>query len=88
MVFVGSNPDIPAICGLLAQSVEHLTFNQGVRGSKPRWVTKASIFEAFLFIFCYFLFVCIQYCIQIFHFTGNSIINYPLLINDIFYDSM
>ncbi len=22
----------------LAQSVEHLTFNQGVRGSNPRWV--------------------------------------------------
>ena len=25
----------------LAQSVEHLTFNQGVRGSNPRWVTKS-----------------------------------------------
>ena len=25
----------------LAQSVEHLTFNQGVRGSSLRWVTKA-----------------------------------------------
>ncbi len=24
----------------LAQSVEHLTFNQGVRGSNPRWITK------------------------------------------------
>ncbi len=23
----------------LAQSVEHLTFNQGVRGSNPRWIT-------------------------------------------------
>ena len=35
-VFVGSNPAIPATYGLLAQSVEHLTFNQGVRGSIPR----------------------------------------------------
>ena len=25
---------------LLAQLVEHLTFNQGVRGSSPRWVTR------------------------------------------------
>ncbi len=24
----------------LAQAVEHLTFNQGVRGSIPRWITK------------------------------------------------
>ncbi len=24
----------------LAQTVEHLTFNQGVRGSSPRWLTK------------------------------------------------
>ena len=29
-----------AICEPLAQSVEHLTFNQGVRGSNPRWLTK------------------------------------------------
>ncbi len=27
----------------LAQSVEHLTFNQGVRGSNPRWVTNKNI---------------------------------------------
>ena len=26
--------------GLLAQAVEHLTFNQVVRGSSPRWLTK------------------------------------------------
>ena len=31
----GSNPSIPAKRGLLAQSVEHLTFNQGVQGSIP-----------------------------------------------------
>ena len=29
-----------AACDPLAQSVEHLTFNQGVRGSNPRWITK------------------------------------------------
>ena len=27
----------------LAQSVEHLTFNQGVRGSNPRWFTRLSL---------------------------------------------
>ena len=27
-------------CGPLAQAVEHLTFNQVVRGSSPRWLTK------------------------------------------------
>ena len=27
----------------LAQSVEHLTFNQGVRGSNPRWITKKAV---------------------------------------------
>ena len=36
VVFVGSNPAIPAKNGLLAQSVEHLTFNQGVWGSIPQ----------------------------------------------------
>ena len=33
---VGSNPTSPAkYYGLLAQAVEHLTFNQGVAGSSP-----------------------------------------------------
>ena len=31
--FVGSNPAAPAISDSLAQSVEHLTFNQGVWSS-------------------------------------------------------
>ena len=31
----GSNPASP-VYGILAQSVEHLTFNQVVRGSNPR----------------------------------------------------
>ncbi len=35
----GSNPDTPANCEPLAQSVEHLTFNQGVTGSSPVWLT-------------------------------------------------
>ena len=30
----------------LAQSVEHLTFNQGVRSSSLRWVTKKGIYPA------------------------------------------
>ena len=45
--FAGSNPASPAILwdritkeyGALAQSVEHLTFNQVVRGSNPRCFT-------------------------------------------------
>ncbi len=37
--FVGSNPAAPAILDPLAQLVEHLTFNQGVRRSNRRWVT-------------------------------------------------
>ena len=38
--FAGSNPASPVLefnnYGILAQSVEHLTFNQVVRGSNPR----------------------------------------------------
>ena len=37
--FVGSIPATPANDDPLAQLAEHLTFNQGVRGSNPRWVT-------------------------------------------------
>ena len=38
----GSNPASPAIflSGILAQSVEHLTFNQGVGGSNPPCLMK------------------------------------------------
>ncbi len=41
---VGSNPATPAkkiytVYDPLAQSVEHLTFNQGVRSSNLRWIT-------------------------------------------------
>ena len=31
---------ITLYCGILAQSVEHLTFNQVVRGSNPRCLTQ------------------------------------------------
>ena len=38
---MGSNPIIhPNFFDPLAQAVEHLTFNQGVRRSSRRWVTK------------------------------------------------
>ena len=40
---LGSNPSTPAIFLFfyepLAQSVEHLTFNQRVEGSSPSWLT-------------------------------------------------
>ena len=36
----GSNPSTPAIYGPLAQSVEHLTFNQVVPRSIRGWITK------------------------------------------------
>ena len=49
--FVGSNPAGPAkvifVFDPLAQLAEHLTFNQGVRGSTPRWVTKQIKSELF-----------------------------------------
>ena len=36
---VGSNPATPAMRDSLAQLEEHLTFNQGVPGSSPGWIT-------------------------------------------------
>ena len=38
--YAGSNPASPVTYGALAQVVEHLTFNQVVRGSNPRCFTK------------------------------------------------
>ena len=38
--FVGSNPTSPVSYGRVAQVVEHLTFNQVVRGSNPRTLTE------------------------------------------------
>ena len=40
--FAGSSPAIPASFAPLAQSVEHLPFKQGVRGSNPRRGTSSS----------------------------------------------
>ena len=37
----------------LAQSVEHLTFNQGVRSSNLRWITKGSL-QGLLFSLCFY----------------------------------
>ena len=37
----------------LAQTVEHLTFNQGVRSSSLRWVTKKRQVPKELVFFCY-----------------------------------
>ena len=48
--FVGSNPTSPVCYGVLAQSVEHLTFNQVVRGSNPRCFTMWNPFEGSFFV--------------------------------------
>src|SRR5690606_16612591 len=40
----GSNPLRVTKFEPLAQSVEHLTFNQGVEGSSPSWLTLTSFF--------------------------------------------
>ena len=42
--FVGSNPTSP-VYGRVAQSVEHLTFNQVVRGSNPRTLMQTLVFD-------------------------------------------
>ena len=53
--FAGSSPAIPAKqtllieYGPLAQSVEHLTFNQVVRRSNRRWLTITILSELFMF---------------------------------------
>ena len=36
-------------CDPLAQTVEHLTFNQGVRSSSLRWITKKELNRFFRF---------------------------------------
>ena len=49
-----------AIYEPLAQSVEHLTFNQGVRGSNPRWLTKKHrVTFAYTVLLLY---ICAQVC--------------------------
>ncbi len=59
--FAGSNPVGPAwdllpdnsYYGPLAQSVEHLTFNQVVAGSIPTWLTFLKVIM-YMMTFCYF----------------------------------
>ncbi len=46
--FVGSNPTSPGYYGRVAQVVEHLTFNQVVRGSNPRTLTEKELEKSFL----------------------------------------
>ena len=48
--FVGSNPTSPVCYGVLAQSVEHLTFNQVVRGSNPRCFTASVEIQMLFFL--------------------------------------
>ena len=48
---VGSSPATPANYDPLAQLAEHLTFNQGVRSSSLRWVTRKSLCLQGLFAF-------------------------------------
>ena len=43
--FVGSNPTSPVYYGRVAQVVEHLTFNQVVRGSNPRTLSTDADFS-------------------------------------------
>ena len=49
--FVGSNPTSPVYYGRVAQVVEHLTFNQVVRGSNPRTLTGTSKLLVLFFSF-------------------------------------
>ena len=59
--FVGSNPTSPVtiwIYGILAQVVEHLTFNQVVRGSNPRCLIrkrKPSLVRVVVFFFYWYI---------------------------------
>ncbi len=43
----------------LAQLAEHLTFNQGVRSSNLRWVTKETVVQGIFFILCTTVFYCL-----------------------------
>ena len=53
--FVGSNPTSPVSYGRVAQVVEHLTFNQVVRGSNPRTLIIKKQRKAFRLAFrCFF----------------------------------
>ena len=50
--FVGPNPTSPVKYGVLAQSVEHLTFNQVVGGSNPPClIAERSIYGLYIDLF-------------------------------------
>ena len=58
LALAGSTPAAPAMFDPLAQLAEHLTFNQGVRSSNLRWVTrknplKCLYFKGFAFVYCF-----------------------------------
>ena len=58
--FVGSNPTSPVYYGRVAQVVEHLTFNQVVRGSNPRTLMQTSKnFKGSCFFLYFYLILCI-----------------------------
>ena len=59
--FVGSNPTSPVYYGRVAQVVEHLTFNQVVRGSNPRTLMQTSKnFKGSCFFLYFYLILCIR----------------------------
>ncbi len=39
----------------LAQPAEHLTFNQGVRSSNLRWITKKTVTTLVVAVFCFYI---------------------------------
>ena len=63
--FAGSNPASPVIkvqvYGPLAQAVEHLTFNQVVRGSSPRWLTFPLLLRRVIFLQAIYIFTIYHY---------------------------
>ena len=58
--FVGSNPTSP-VYGILAQLVEHLTFNQVVGGSNPPCLTLKT--KVYTLVFFLYLKVCSLYLV-------------------------
>ena len=42
-------------CDSLAQLAEHLTFNQGVRGSNPRWLTRIYCISVIFSVYAFFI---------------------------------
>ena len=68
--FAGSNPASPVFYGILAQMVEHLTFNQVVRGSNPRCLIEKDIEER-----------CISQCFS--YITGDKLIGLVIYLSSV-----